>query len=91
MAGVDLLDGVTLTRDVVTSIEFSDISQSYNHLWILGTWANGSHYHWGTSMQMDIEFFASDSAHGSIGAIPIQGTDGHNEDCLHNRRSGQDL
>ena len=62
MAGVDLLDGVTLTRDVVTSIEFSDISQSYTHLWILGTWANGSHFHWGTSMQMDIEFFASDSA-----------------------------
>ena len=43
------------------------------------------------AMDRPILFFASGSAHGRIGAIPIQGTDGHNEDCLHNRRSGQDL
>ena len=62
MAGVDLLDGVTLTRDAVSSIEFDNISQSYNHLWILGTWANSSHFHWGSSMAVDFEIFASDSA-----------------------------
>ena len=74
MAGVDLLDGVTLTRDVVTSIEFDNISQSYNHLWILGTWANGSHYHWGSSMAMDIELFAPH---------PNQGDDHHEFGPLH--------
>ena len=62
MAGVDLIDGVTLKRDVVSSIEFSNISQSYNHLWIIGTWANGTQSHWGSSMAVDFEFFASDSA-----------------------------
>ena len=67
MAGVEIIKSYHAHSNNITAITFTDIPQSYKHLWFQGKLAGDSSYLWADSTKFQIRFESSSTGAGGDG------------------------